>query len=209
MAASADGAVGRQAVHTVARRLLPLLFVLYAVNFLDRANIGVAALAMNAELHLSATAYGTAAGIFFVGYVVFHVPAAAAWAGSAPALAGRCGHRMGLCSAATAFVTDARGLYLARFSLGLAEAGFFPGVVAYLTAWFPARERTRALALFLLAIPLATAVGLPFSGLLVEHSRLLGLSGWRAMFLIEAAPPSYSGSPHCACCRTRHTRPPG
>ncbi|MFE0378893.1 MFS transporter [Streptomyces inhibens] len=189
MAASADGAVGRQAVHTVARRLLPLLFVLYVVNFLDRANIGVAALAMNAELHLSATAYGTAAGIFFVGYVVFHVPAAAAL--------GRFGARRwlagvvtawGLCSAATAFVTDARGLYLARFFLGLAEAGFFPGVVAYLTAWFPARERTRALALFLLAIPLATAVGLPFSGLLVEHSRLLGLSGWRAMFLVEAAP---------------------
>ncbi|MFG2142237.1 MFS transporter [Streptomyces sp. NPDC048650] len=195
MAASVDGAVaedgtvGRQAVRTVARRLLPLLFVLYVVNFLDRANIGVAALAMNAELHLSATAYGTAAGIFFVGYVVFHVPAAAAL--------GRFGARRwlagvvtawGLCSAATAFVTDAHGLYLARFFLGLAEAGFFPGVVAYLTAWFPARERTRALALFLLAIPLATAVGLPFSGLLVEHSPILGLSGWRAMFLVEAAP---------------------
>ncbi|MFJ9420059.1 MFS transporter [Streptomyces sp. NPDC101227] len=195
MAASEDAAVagdraaGQEAVRTVARRLLPLLFVLYLVNFLDRANIGVAALAMNAELHLSATAYGTAAGIFFVGYVIFHVPAAAAL--------GRFGARRwlacvvtawGLCSAATAFVTDARGLYLARFLLGLAEAGFFPGVVAYLTTWFPARERTRALALFLMAIPLATAIGLPVSGLLVEHSHLLGLSGWRAMFLVEAAP---------------------
>jgi MFS transporter, ACS family, tartrate transporter len=184
-----DGTAGQGAVRVVARRLLPLLFVVYVVNFLDRANIGVAALAMNAELHLSATAYGTAAGIFFVGYVVLQVPAAAALNrfGARRWLAGVI-TAWGLCSAATAFVTDSRGLYLARFCLGLAEAGFFPGVVAYLTAWFPARRRTRALAVFLLAIPLAIAVGLPVSGLLVDHSALLGLSGWRSMFLIEAAP---------------------
>ncbi|GAU65777.1 putative major facilitator superfamily transporter [Streptomyces sp. NBRC 110611] len=180
---------GEGAVRTVARRLLPLLFVLYVVNFLDRANIGVAALAMNTELHLSATAYGTAAGIFFLGYVLFHIPAAVAL--------GRFGARRwlsgvviawGLCSATTAFVTEAHSLYAARFLLGLAEAGFFPGVVAYLAAWFPSRQRTRALAVFLLAIPLSTAIGLPASGLLVEHSGFLGLSGWRSMFLIEAAP---------------------
>ncbi|MGW1373166.1 MFS transporter [Streptomyces sp. NPDC002446] len=173
----------------VARRLLPLLFVLYVVNFLDRANIGVAALTMNADLGLSATAYGTAAGIFFVGYVLFQVPAAVALK--------RFGARRwlccvitawGVCSAATAFVTDAHSLYLARFALGMTEAGFFPGVVAYLTAWFPCRQRTRALALFLLAIPVSNIVGLPASGLLVDHVALFGLSGWRAMFLIEAAP---------------------
>ncbi|KUL34371.1 hypothetical protein ADL22_30435 [Streptomyces sp. NRRL F-4489] len=159
------------------------------VNFLDRANIGVAALAMNAELHLTTTAYGTAAGIFFIGYLAFQVPAA--WAlnrfGARRWLAGVI-TAWGLCSAATAFVTEARGLYLARFLLGLAEAGFFPGVVAYLTTWFPARRRTRALAAFLLAIPIATAIGLPTSGLLVEHAGLFGFSGWRSMFLIEGAP---------------------
>ncbi|MEE4418305.1 MULTISPECIES: MFS transporter [Streptomyces] len=173
----------------VARRLLPLLFVLYVVNFLDRANIGVAALTMNADLGLSATAYGTAAGIFFLGYVLFQVPAAVALK--------RFGARRwlccvitawGVCSAATAFVTDAQGLYLTRFVLGLTEAGFFPGVVAYLAAWFPCRQRTRALALFLLAIPVSNMVGLPVSGLLVDHFSLFGLSGWRSMFLIEGAP---------------------
>ncbi len=187
--AAAGVDAGEGAVRTVARRLLPLLFVLYVVNFLDRANIGVAALAMNADLHLSSAAFGTAAGIFFVGYVVFHVPAAMAL--------GRFGARRwlacvittwGLCSAATAFVTDAHGLYMARFCLGVAEAGFFPGVVAYLAVWIPARQRTRALAAFLLAIPVSTAIGLPTSGVLVAHSGILGLSGWRSMFLIEAVP---------------------
>ncbi|MFF4607296.1 MFS transporter [Streptomyces sp. NPDC001339] len=186
---TADRHTAEGAVRTVARRLLPLLFALYVINFLDRANIGVAALAMNTELHLSATAYGTAAGIFFLGYLLFHLPAAVAL--------GRFGARRwlsgvviawGLCSAATAFVTDAHSLYAARFLLGLAEAGFFPGVIAYLAAWFPSRQRTRALAVFLLAIPLSTAIGLPASGLLVEHSGMFGLSGWRSMFLIEAAP---------------------
>ncbi|WP_078871774.1 MFS transporter [Streptomyces sp. NRRL S-337] len=190
-----DGAAGQGAVRAVARRLLPLLFVLYVVNFLDRANIGVAALAMNAELHLSATDYGTAAGMFFVGYVLFQVPAAAGLKrfGARRWLAGVV-TAWGLCSAATAFVTDARGLYLARFLLGLAEAGFFPGVVAYLTTWFPAQQRTRALAAFLLAIPVATAAGLPTSGLLVEHAGFFGLSGWRSMFLIEAAPAIVLGT---------------
>ncbi|WP_199816222.1 MFS transporter [Streptomyces sp. NRRL S-1448] len=186
---------GQSAVRAVARRLLPLLFVLYVVNFLDRANIGVAALAMNAELHLSATDYGTAAGMFFVGYVLFQVPAAVGLKrfGARRWLAGVV-TAWGLCSAATAFVTDARGLYLARFLLGLAEAGFFPGVVAYLTTWFPAQRRTRALAAFLLAIPVATAAGLPTSGLLVEHAGVFGLSGWRSMFLIEAAPAIVLGA---------------
>ncbi|WP_222852378.1 MFS transporter [Streptomyces piniterrae] len=179
----------------MARRLLPLLFVLYLVNFVDRANIGVAALTMNADLGLSATAYGTAAGIFFLGYVLFQVPAAVALR--------RFGARRwlccvitawGVCSAATACVNDAHGLYLARFALGLTEAGFFPGVVAYLAGWFPCRQRTRALALFLLAIPLSNIVGLPASGLLVDHFSLFGLSGWRSMFLIEAAPAVVLGA---------------
>ncbi|MGW2631595.1 MFS transporter [Streptomyces chattanoogensis] len=194
-AAETEAAHGAEALRTVARRLLPLLFALYVVNFLDRANIGVAALAMNADLRLTTTAYGTAAGIFFVGYVLFQVPAALAL--------GRFGARRwlsgviiawGICSAATALVTDAQGLYLARFALGLTEAGFFPGVVAYLAAWFPEAQRTRALALFLLAIPVSNIVGLPASGLLVEHFGIFGLSGWQSMFLIEAAPALVLGA---------------
>ncbi|WP_459797697.1 MFS transporter, partial [Mycobacterium riyadhense] len=94
----------------------------------------------------------------------------------------------GVCSAATAFVTSAHTLYMARFALGIAEAGFFPGVIAYLTVWFPCAQRARAVATFLLAIPVANTVGLPLSGLIVDHVHLAELPGWRAMFLIEALP---------------------
>lgn len=150
------------ALGKAARRLLPLLFVLYVINFVDRANISVAALAMNADLRLSATAYGTAAGVFFLGYVLFQVPANAALARFG---AGRTLTAVvlawGVCSAATALVTSAHTLYLARFALGVAEGGFFPGVIAYLTVWFPCAQRARAVATFLLAIPVANTVGLP------------------------------------------------
>ncbi|SON59004.1 Putative tartrate transporter [Mycobacterium simulans] len=183
-ASPAHNALGK-----AARRLLPLLFVLYVINFVDRANISIAALAMNADLHLSATAYGTAAGVFFLGYVLFQVPANAALARFG---AGRTLTTVvlawGVCSAATAFVTSAHTLYVARFALGVAEAGFFPGVIAYLTVWFPCAQRARAVATFLLAIPVANAVGLPLSGLIVDHVHLAELPGWRAMFLIEALP---------------------
>lgn len=179
----------RNALGKAARRLLPLLFVLYVINFVDRANISVAALAMNADLGLSATAYGTAAGVFFLGYVLFQVPANAALARFG---AGRTLTAVvlawGVCSAATALVTSAHTLYLARFALGLAEAGFFPGVIAYLTVWFPCARRARAVATFLLAIPVANTVGLPLSGLIVGHLSMAALPGWRAMFVIEALP---------------------
>lgn len=175
------------ALGKAARRLLPLLFVLYVINFVDRANISVAALAMNADLRLSATAYGTAAGVFFLGYVLFQVPANAALARFG---AGRTLTAVvlawGVCSAATALVTSAHTLYLARFALGVAEGGFFPGVIAYLTVWFPCAQRARAVATFLLAIPVANTVGLPLSGLIVGHVHMAGLPGWRAMFVIEA-----------------------
>lgn len=177
------------AVAKAAWRLLPLLFLLYAITFVDRANIAVAALAMNADLRLSATAYGGAAGTFFLGYVVFQVPANAALVRFG---AGRtltviiltCG----MCAMATAFVTNAATLYVARFALGLAEAGLFPGVIAYLTLWFPRAQRARVIAAFFLAIPFANIVGLPLSGLIIDHIELPWLTGWRAMFEIEALP---------------------
>lgn len=184
---AAPGSTG--AVGTTARRLLPLLFALYTVNFIDRANISVAALTMNVDLHLSATAYGTASGVFFLGYVLFQIPACAALArfGASRTIAAVT-LAWALASGATAFVTDAHTLYLARFALGMAEAGFFPGVVAYLTRWFPCAQRARALAAFLVAIPVANIIGLPVSGLIVSHVAVAGWPGWRIMFLIEAVP---------------------
>ena len=189
MATIAASPAQQTALGKAARRLLPLLFALYLINFVDRANISVAALAMNADLRLSATAYGMAAGVFFLGYVLFQVPANAALARFG---AGRTLTAVvlawGVCSAATALVTSANTLYLARFALGIAEAGFFPGVIAYLTLWFPRAQRARAVAAFLLAIPISNIVGLPLSGLIVGHVGIAGIPGWRAMFVIEALP---------------------
>ncbi|WP_293055812.1 MFS transporter [Mycobacterium sp.] len=173
----------------IGRRLLPLLLVLYVVAFLDRVNIATAALRMNADLGLSASTYGLISGSFFLGYVAFQVPANWVF------------HRMGirrwlavlltgwgLFAAAPAFVDDAAGLIITRIGLGVAEAGFYPAVVCYLGRWFPPAVRARALAVFLLAIPIANIVGMPVSSLLVAHGALGGLAGWRVMFLAEGLP---------------------
>jgi len=173
----------------VGRRLLPLLLVLYVVAFLDRVNIATAALTMNADLGLSASTYGLVSGSFFLGYVAFQVPAN--W------VFHRVGIRRwlavlltgwGLFAAAPAFVDDAAGLIITRIGLGVSEAGFYPAVVCYLGRWFPPAARARALAVFLLAIPIANIVGMPLSSLLVAHGALGGLAGWRVMFLAEGLP---------------------
>jgi MFS family permease len=180
---------GGRVLRTVSWRLLPLLVVLYVVSFVDRVNIGVAALRMNGELGLSPAAYGLASGIFFLGYVAFQAPSNMALH--------RVGARRwiavllvawGLASTATAFVWSAHSLYAMRLALGAAEAGFFPGVICYLARWFPCRQRARAVAAFLLAIPLANVVGAPVSGLLVQHANVVGFAGWRMMFLLEGTP---------------------
>jgi len=173
----------------VGRRLLPLLLVLYVVAFLDRVNIATAALTMNADLKLSASAYGVVSGSFFLGYVAFQVPAN--W------VFHRVGIRRwlailltgwGVLAVAPAFVDTAGGLIITRIGLGIAEAGFYPAVVCYLGRWFPSAARARALAVFLLAIPIANIVGMPLSSLLVQHGALGGLAGWRVMFLAEGLP---------------------
>ena len=189
----------------IARRILPLLFAGYFLAILDRVNVGFAKLQMAGELGLSDAVYGFGAGVFFVGYFLFEVPSnlILARVGARRWIA-RIMLTWGAVSAmfvflgglhwgplATAFgTTDAEfSFYALRFVLGLAEAGFFPGVILYLTYWFPAARRAHVLALFIIAIPLASAIGSPLSGLILQLAGSAGaLRGWQWLFLIEALP---------------------
>jgi ACS family tartrate transporter-like MFS transporter len=174
----------------VYRRLVPFLFLLLVVNYLDRVNVGFAALTMNKELGLSATAFGLGAGVFFVAYALFEVPA--------NAVLSRIGARLwigiimigwGIASGAMAFIHGPMSFYVLRFIVGAAEAGFMPGVIAYLATWFPTRYRSRANAGVVVATALASAIGSPISGFLLKWTDgTLGLSGWRWMFVYEAVP---------------------
>ncbi|HEU4722932.1 MAG TPA: MFS transporter [Gemmatimonadaceae bacterium] len=172
----------------VALRLIPFMALLYLVAFLDRVNVGFAALTMNADVGLSATAYGLGAGIFFIGYFLFEVPS--------NLILERVGARRwiarimiswGLVSASTAFITGPTSFYLVRFLLGVAEAGFFPGMILYLTYWFPSAVRARVMSMFLVAVPVSNVVGGPISAALLGTS-LFGLKGWQTMFIVEAMP---------------------
>jgi ACS family tartrate transporter-like MFS transporter len=172
----------------VARRLLPLIFVLYVVAYLDRVNLSFARLQMLPDLGLSDTVYGWAAGVFFVGYLLLEIPGALLvehW--SARKWFARILITWGLCSMGMALVRTENQFYLARFLLGLAEAGFFPGVIVYLTHWFPRRERARALAGLVFGVPVSLALGSYTSGLLLRQDGF-GLAGWQWMFLVEGAP---------------------
>ncbi len=178
----------RAVVARAARRLIPFMALLYFVSFLDRVNVGFAALTMNQDIGLSASAYGFGAGVFFLGYFLFEIPS--------NLILKRVGARLwiarimvtwGILSAATAFVTGPVSFWIIRFLLGIAEAGFFPGMILYLTFWFPRAVRGRVMAGFLIAIPLSSAIGAPLSTWLLGQS-LFGLAGWQTMFLVEAAP---------------------
>ena len=177
------------ALTRVRRRLIPFLFLLYLVSYLDRVNVGFAALQMNAALSFSPTVYGLGAGIFFLSYVLFEIPS--------NLLLVRFGVRVwiarimitwGIVSAATMFVWSAGSFFALRFLLGAAEAGFFPGIILYLTRWFPAKERARAVAWFMTATALAGVVGGPVSGALLGLGGLGGLAGWQWLFLLEGIP---------------------
>ncbi len=173
----------------VTLRIIPFVMLLYFIAFIDRVNIGFAALTMNKDLGFSPTVFGFGAGIFFLGYFLFEVPSnlvldkvgARIWIA-------RVMITWGLISGAMAFVQGANSFYILRFLLGAAEAGFFPGIILYLSYWFPARQRAAVTAVFMAAAPLSTVLGSPVSGALLEMHGLLGLSGWQWMFLIEAAP---------------------
>lgn len=184
-AATLDRAVGRSF-----RRLLPILFACYVLAYIDRINFGFAAISMNAELGVSLAQFGLAGTIFYVTYFACEIPS--------NLLLVRFGARRwiarimiswGLASMATCLASGPTGLYVARAVLGMAEAGFVPGVLLYLTYWFPAARRGRATALFMTAQPLAIAVGSPLSGLILGHmDQVAGMSGWQWLFIIEAAP---------------------
>jgi len=171
------------------RRLIPFLFLLYIVAYLDRINVGFAALQMNRALGFSATTYGFGAGIFFLSYVLFEIPSNVILARvGARRWIARIMISWGLVSSAMMFVRGAAGFYTLRFLLGLAEAGFFPGIIFYLTRWFPARERARTIAAFMTATQMAGVIGGPVSGALLSLHGAGGLDGWQWLFLLEGIP---------------------
>ena len=175
-------------------RIIPFIFVLYVIAFIDRINIGFAALTMNKELAITDQQFGLLSGIFFIGYFLFEIPS--------NLLLHKVGARIwiarilvswGLVAALTGLVQSVHQLYIARFLLGLAEAGYFPGMVLYLTYWFPQREQARAVALLLTGLPVTSILGAPISGLILDHAHWLGISSWRWLLILEGIPAVVSG----------------
>jgi MFS transporter, ACS family, tartrate transporter len=186
--APTDG-IAAAAVGRVSRRLIPFLFLLYILNFLDRVNVGFAALEMNRDLGFGSAVYGFGAGVFFLGYCLFEVPSnLVLYRTGARLWIARIMVTWGLAASAMMLVHTPWSFYLFRFLLGVAEAGFFPGIIFYLTYWYPARERARAYAWFLAAIPVCGVIGGPISGALLGLDGRLGLQGWQWLFLLEGIP---------------------
>jgi len=186
--------VEQSATRKVFWRIVPYCFVLYVISYLDRANIGYAALQMNKELALTSEAFGFAAGIFFIGYFLFEVPSNVALNKyGARIWISRILITWGIVATATAFVQSATQLYVLRFLLGVAEAGFFPGIIIYLTYWFRAKEQATTVALFTAAIPVSYLLGAPLSTWIMDHVSGFGLSGWRWMLLLEGGPAVIAG----------------
>jgi MFS transporter, ACS family, tartrate transporter len=173
----------------VSVRLVPFLILCYFVAYLDRVNVSFAALTMNKDLGLSASAYGLGAGIFFLAYGVFEVPSNLLLANfGARRWIARIMVSWGIVSGAMAFVGNETWFYVVRFLLGVAEAGFFPGMIFYLTLWFPAAYRARVIGYFMAAIPLSTVIGAPVSSAMLGLDGILGMHGWQWLFILEAAP---------------------
>src|SRR5215468_2904723 len=179
----------RELIAKISLRLIPFMFLLYIVSYLDRVNVSFASLQMNQALGFSAEIYSLGAGIFFIAYFIFEVPS--------NLILHRVGARFwiarimitwGVISSAMMFVKGPVSFYVLGFLLGVAEAGFFPGMILYLTYWFPSDVRGRAVARFMTASAMAGAIGSPISGLLLQMNGIGGLSGWQWLFLIEGAP---------------------
>ena len=186
---------GARTIQKIRFRILPFVFALFVVALIDRNNIGFAALTMNKELAISSQQFGFIFGIFFFGYFLFEIPS--------NLLLHQIGARVwiarilltwGLVAMLTGFVHTVQQLYIARFVLGLAEAGYFPGIILYLTYWFPQREQARALALFMIGIPVTTILGAPVSGFILDHVHWLGVSSWRWLLILEGAPAIVCGA---------------
>jgi len=176
-------------VRKVRARIIPFLFTLYVVAFLDRVNVGFAALTMNKALDITSQQFGLLAGIFFLGYFFFEIPS--------NLLLHKLGARVwiariliswGIVSLCTGFAQTAVHMYIVRFLLGIAEAGFFPGMILYLTYWFRQRERAQSVALFMAALPVSNVIGAPVSGLILDHVHWLGIGSWRWLLALEAIP---------------------
>jgi MFS transporter, ACS family, tartrate transporter len=177
------------AVAKARRRLIPFLFLLYVVSYLDRINVGFAALQMNAALGFSNVTYSFGAGIFFLSYTLLEIPSNVILARvGARRWIARIMISWGLVSAGMMFVRSATAFYVLRFALGAAEAGFFPGIIYCLTRWFPTRDRARAIAGFMTAVVIAGIVGGPVSGVLLSLDGVGGLAGWQWLFLVEGLP---------------------
>jgi MFS family permease len=186
---AASSPVERRTIRKVQLRLIPFLFLLYVVAMVDRINVGFAALTMNKDLGATSQQYGIVAGVFFLGYFLFEVPS--------NLILHRVGARVwisrillswGVIATLTGLVQSVHQLYAARFLLGLAEAGYYPGIVLYLTYWIPQREQARTLALFLTGYPVNSVLGAPISGFLLEHAHWLGLGSWRWLLILEGLP---------------------
>lgn len=183
------GELEKRVLRRISWRIVPFIMLLYFVAYIDRVNIGFAALTMNKELGFSSSVFGFGAGIFFIGYFLFEVPSnlvlekvgARLWIA-------RVMITWGLISGAMAFVQGETSFYVLRFLLGAAEAGFFPGIILYLSYWFPARHRASVTAFFMAAAPISTALGSPVSAALLQMHGVWGFAGWQWLFLIEAIP---------------------
>lgn len=187
--AIASISIGTKTIQKVRIRILPLIFVLCIVAFLDRINITFAALTMNKQLAITSQQYGMLTGIFFIGYFLFEIPS--------NLLLHKVGARLwiarilvswGIVAVLGGFVNDVHQLYGVRFLLGLAEAGFAPGMVLYLTYWFRQREQAQAVGLYLSGMPIASILGSPVSGLILDRVHWLGLSSWRWLLILEGIP---------------------
>src|SRR6267143_96660 len=185
-------------------RIIPFLFALYVIAWLDRVNVGVAALEMNADLGFSSATFGVGSGIFFLGYCLFEIPS--------NIILERVGARLwiarimvtwGLISAGLILVRTPLLFYILRFLLGVAEAGFFPGVIYYLSLWYPAAQRARAIAAFMTAVPVTGLIGGPLSGALLGLDGIYGLQGWQWLFLLEGLPAMVLGISVIFCLNDR------
>lgn len=189
MNAGPDDAVGQETIRKVTIRLLPFLILLYVVAYLDRVNFGFAALEMNSELGLTSEIFGILSGIFFIGYLLFEIPS--------NLILHRVGARIwitriliswGIVVMLTAFATDAVQIAVLRFTLGVAEAGFFPGILLYLTYWFREQEQAKAVALLMAALSISMIIGAPISTLILDSVSWFGMTGWRWLFVLEGLP---------------------
>ncbi|WP_036923639.1 MFS transporter [Propionicicella superfundia] len=192
--ASWRGVTGDRAYKKVTAHLMPILILFYILAYIGRSNLGYAALTMNVDLGISDAIYGLVAGVFFLGYFIFEVPS--------NILLDKFGARIwiarilitwGLIIVATGFVQNATQLLIARFLLGLAEAGFFPGVILYLSRWYLGRDAAKSVSLFMLAIPFSYMIGAPLSGWIVDNVHWLGMPSWRWIFMLEGIPSILGG----------------